>query len=186
MSSPARDRLVEAAELRFERDGIAATGVNDLISDAGVARMTLYNHFASKDDLVVEYLRRRDADWRDRLERRLASTSDPRAAVVALLRAYGDRVSREGFRGCAFINASAELPAGHPGWQVIAEHKQEVRDTLRSLVAQLGVAEPESLANQLFLLAEGAIVTAGRDRTAQHIEDACRAAENLVDHALRR
>lgn len=185
VSPSARERLLDAAERRFEGDGIAATGINDLIAEADVARMTLYNHFASKDDLVVEYLRRRDADWRARLERRLESAIGPREAMLELLHAYGDRVDREGFRGCPFVNAAAELPPDHPGWRVITEHKQAVVDALARLATELGVADPEDLAMQLFLLAEGAIVTAGRERSTRPIEDARRAAATLIDAAPR-
>lgn len=175
-----RERLLAAAERRFEQRGIAATGINDLVREADVARMTLYHHFASKDDLVVAYLEHRDADWQRRLETRLAEAAGSEQAIVALVRAYGDRVAREGSRGCVFINAAAELPPDHPGWAVITRHKQSVVDRLAELSRDAGAEDPHELARQVFLLAEGAIVTAGREHSAQAIEQACAAAELLV------
>ena len=180
MATTARDRLLEAAERRFEAHGIAATGVNDLIADARVARMSLYNHFASKDDLVAAYLERRDADWRARVEARVATIGDPVERLLAVIREYGARVATTGFRGCAFVNAAAELPPGHPGWPVIHRHKQGVRALLRSLADQAAAEDPEALAEELFLVAEGAIVDAGVRRSDAPFAVAERTAARLI------
>lgn len=181
--SSARERLMAAAERCFEGRGINATGINDLIAEAGVARMSLYNHFASKDDVVVAYLEHRDADWRQRVEARLATVEDPRERVIAVLREYRGRVARVGFRGCLFVNAAAELPEDHPGWEVIHRHKDSVRTLLRSLADEAGLADPGRLADELFMLAEGAIVTAGIQRNDDAFTTAEHAATQLIQAA---
>jgi AcrR family transcriptional regulator len=177
----ARERILDAAARRFEGQGINTTGISDLIAEASVARMSLYHHFSSKDEVVVAYLRLRDEDWWRRLEERLASIDDPRERLLAVMSGYGDRVGLEGFRGCAFVNAAAELPPEHPGWTVIHEHKAAVRDRLRVLAEDAGLPSP--LAEELFLLAEGAVVTAGVERSREPFAVAERAARRLLDAA---
>lgn len=179
----ARQRLMDAAERCFEGRGINATGINDLIAEADVARMSLYNHFASKDDVVVAYLEHRDAAWRQRVERRLAGVDDPRDQILAVLREYRGRVAHVGFRGCLFVNAAAELSDDHPGWDVIHRHKDSVRELLRSLAEAAGLAKPDRLADELFLVAEGAIVTAGIQRSEAPFAIAEHAAAQLLDAA---
>lgn len=177
----ARQRLMDAAERCFEGRGINATGINDLIAEADVARMSLYNHFASKDDVVVAYLEHRDADWRQRVERRLATVDDPRDRIMAVLREYRGRVARMGFRGCLFVNAAAELPDDHPGWDVIHRHKDGVRELLRSLAEEAGLVDPDRLADELFIVAEGAIVTAGIQRSEAPFATVEHAATRLIE-----
>lgn len=179
----ARDRLLDAADRCFEARGIA-TGINELIAEAGVARMSLYNHFPSKDDLVVAYLEGRDEDWTARLRSRLAEIDDHRERMLAVIRAYRWRVAHEGFRGCVFINAAAELPSNHPGWHVIQRHKNVVRALLRSLAEDAGVQTPAELAEELFLVAEGAIAVAGIRRSDEPFGLAERIASRIIEAYL--
>lgn len=181
----ARDRLLEAAEHCFEAEGIAATGINDLIGEADVARMSLYNHFSSKDDLIVAYLERRDEDWIARLRARLAEIDGHRERLLTVIRAYRWRVAHEGFRGCVFINAAAELPSHHPGWEVIHRHKNAVRALMRSLAQDAGVQGPAALADELFLVAEGAIATAGIQRSDEAFTVAEQTASRIIDAYLK-
>ena len=160
----ARWRLLEAADRCFERQGIAATGINELITEAGVARMSLYNHFASKDDLVSAWLEGRDRAWADRIRQRLAAVADPEERVLTVVREYARRFRLEGFRGCEFVNAAAELPEDHPAREVISRHKAGVRALLGGLLAETGVLDPDGAAEAIYLLCEGAIVTSGIDR----------------------
>ncbi len=172
-----------AAERCFEGRGINATGINDLIAEAGVARMSLYNHFTSKDDVVVAYLEHRDEDWQRRIEDRLATVDAPHDRIIAVLREYRGRVAQVGFRGCLFVNAAAELPEGHPGWVVIHRHKDSVRALLRTLADEAGVVEASRLADELFMIAEGAIVTAGIQRSDDPFTTAEHAAAQLIGAA---
>lgn len=162
MSRPRRrEDLLRAAAARFYRDGIAATGVDALAADAGTAKMTLYSNFGSKDELVVAYLRERDRRFFAELDARLATRDDPWDRALAIVDLYERYLDEEGFRGCAFVNAAAELPAGHPARAVVADHKARALERWTVLIAEFGVAEPERLARECHYLLEGAFAQAG-------------------------
>lgn len=162
MARPSRrDDVLQAAAARFYRDGIAATGVDTLIADAGVAKMTLYGNFGSKDELVVAYLRQRDERFFERLEDEVARRSSPTERALAPLELYRRALDEEGFHGCAFVNAAAELPADHPAHRVITEHKARLLRRWAELIAELPVEDAHQLAVECFLLMEGAFVQAG-------------------------
>jgi AcrR family transcriptional regulator len=153
---PPRDRLLAAAAELFYRHGIKAVGVEAIAEAAATNKMTLYRHFASKDELVSEYLRvaAREADccWA-RLER--AHPGDALAQLRAFIRDMADHASST--RGCALANAAVELPEkDHPARRVIEEHKIAWRARLAALCLAAGLAEPELLADELNLMLEGA------------------------------
>ena len=154
-----RERIVAAACDLFYRQGIRAVGVDAIAEAAGTNKMTLYRHFASKDELVAECLRhvaaKADALW-DRIE--AAHPDNPRAQLKAWVAAMSGHLQEE--RGCAMCNAVAELPdRTHPARAVIEAFKRGQRDRLARLCAAAGAAQAELLADELFLLAEGARVS---------------------------
>jgi len=156
---PPRDRLLAAAAELFYRHGIKAVGVEAIAEAAATNKMTLYRHFASKDELVSEYLRAaaRDADgcWA-RLEQ--AHPGDALAQLRAFIRDMAEHATCT--RGCALANAAVELPdKDHPARRVIEEHKIAWRARLVALCQAAGLAEPELLADELNLMLEGARVT---------------------------
>ncbi|MUL41343.1 TetR/AcrR family transcriptional regulator [Streptomonospora sp. PA3] len=160
--TPAGKRILDAAGGLFYREGINAVGVALVADTAGVTKKTLYDRFGSKDELVVHYLQRRHDDWWAYLDERLAAAAPPRTLV--LIDAYVSHPGLEAARGCAFINAAAELPPGHAGWEVIRAHKRAVRTRLAELIAQdAPQADAEDLAEHVFLLIEGAIAHTGID-----------------------
>jgi AcrR family transcriptional regulator len=181
-----REQLVEAATHLFYRDGFHATGVDRILDEAGVAKMTLYKHFKSKDDLILEVLETRSAAFRgwliEEVERRAAQ---PRDRLLALFDVLDDWIHQPGFRGCAFVNVAAEYGDPEaPPHRAAAAHKHGVGAYLRDLAAAAGAPDPAHLAEQLMLLVEGAISlanVAGRKSAARH---ARAAAAVLVDHAL--
>jgi AcrR family transcriptional regulator len=159
---PPRDRILATASDLFYRHGIRAVGVEAIAEAAGTNKMTLYRHFASKDELVAEYLRclARDGGrlWQ---ELEAASPTDPRAQLRGWLAAMQAHVLDTDQRGCALANAAVELPEkGHPARCVIEQFKNDQRGKLVGLCAASGVTEPELLADELFLLLEGAHVSA--------------------------
>jgi AcrR family transcriptional regulator len=159
---PPRERILEAASDLFYRHGIRAVGVEAIAEAAGTNKMTLYRHFDSKDELVAEYLRclARSGDkfW---LELEVAHPDDPRAQLRGWLAAMQAHVLDTDQRGCALANAAVELPEKeHPARCVIEQYKTEQRGRLVRLCAKCGVDEPELLADELFLLLEGAHVSA--------------------------
>ncbi len=155
-----RERIVACAQELFHRHGIRGVGVEAIAEAAGTNKVTLYRHFGSKDDLIVEYLGRKaqkaDEIWSD-IE--AASPGDP----VGQLYGYIGRVAKfiaEDERGCDLANAAVELTeAGHPGLKVIEEFKKRQRDRLAKLCWAAGAAQPGLLADTIVLLIEGARVS---------------------------
>lgn len=177
----ARTRLLETADRMFYEEGIRATGIDRLVEEADVAKMTLYNHFGSKDDLVLAYLQERHADWLRRLDTHLDRATTPLEEILAVFDAYIESAARRGHRGCVFINAAAELSEpDHPAREVVVENKESVRSLLADRAGAAGLREPGSLADQLFLLLEGGIVTAGIQGDADPLRWARIAAESLI------
>jgi len=184
---PARDRLLAAAAARFYADGIAGTGIDTITADAGVAKMSLYNNFASKADLVAAYLTARHAEWLDLYAARLAGADDdPRARVLAVFDAYADHANAgyaHGFRGCGLLNAAAELPAGDPGRAVVRAHKEEVEAIVAGHLADLLPDDPAragALAEHLAFLLEGSMARAGLEGDDARLRHARALAADLL------
>lgn len=159
---PPRARLLAAAADLFYRQGIRAVGVDAVAEAAGTNKMTLYRHFASKDELVAECLREfaRDALQRwQRYER--VHPGDARAQIHAWLAEVAAILADKNHRGCALANAAIELPdKAHPARRVVEEFKLAQRSHLAELCRRAGLRDPEMLADELYLLVEGARVTA--------------------------
>ena len=157
-----REHLVETAMAVFNRDGFHAAGIDRILAEAGVAKMTLYNHFRSKDDLILAALRRRDEEFRHWFAHALEQrTPDPVERLYALFDVLGEWFEAADFRGCTFINAAAEYgDHANPIHVAVAEHKQLVEGYIANLAAAAGAPAPDRLARSLMLLMEGAIVVA--------------------------
>jgi AcrR family transcriptional regulator len=153
--------LATATEL-FYRHGIRAIGVEAIAEAAGTNKMTLYRHFPSKDELVAECLRQVAREGVVRWERyEAAHPGDPRAQVRAWLEEMAGILADRNHRGCALANAAIELPdRSHPARRVVEEFKLAQRKHLAQLCRDAGLREPELLADELYLLLEGARVTA--------------------------
>jgi AcrR family transcriptional regulator len=159
---PPRARILAAAGELFYRHGIRAVGVDAIAEAAGTNKMTLYRHFASKDELVSEYLRQ-SAHAADECWERFAQAhpGDPRAQLRAWLEEMAGHLAEPDERGCALANAAIELPdKDHPARRVIEEFKRAHRMSLVRLGQDADLSEPELLADELHLLLEGARVTA--------------------------
>jgi AcrR family transcriptional regulator len=155
---PAGEKIFDVAADLFYRESIRSVGVETIVKEAGVAKISLYRKFASKDELIVAYLENRNATyWRDVDRITAAKRDDPRAHLCALVDYIADRATRPGYRGCPFINYAAEFPdASHPGHRVVEENKREMRQRLIGLAKAMGARRPSHLADALFLLIEGA------------------------------
>ena len=159
---PPRERILAAAADLFNRHGIRAAGVESIAEAARTNKMTLYRHFASKDELIAEYLRR-SADTASSSWDELAGQDpgDPRGQLRAWLKHMAARVASSRERGCPLTNAAVELPEkDHPARRVIEAFKNAQRDRIIGLCAAAELTEPELLGDQLFLLLEGVHVTA--------------------------
>jgi AcrR family transcriptional regulator len=159
---PPRARILAAAGELFYRHGIRAVGVDSIAEAAGTNKMTLYRHFASKDELVAEYLRQ-SANEADECWAHLqqAYPGDALAQLRAWFAEMADCFADTDERGCALTNAAVELPdKDHPARRVIEEYKTAMRQRLIRLCADAGLAEPDLLADELHIMLEGARVTA--------------------------
>lgn len=159
---PPRERLLAVAAELFYRQGIRAVGVEAIAEAAGTNKMTLYRHFPSKDELVAECLRQVAREGIGRWQRyEQAHPGDPRAQIRAWLAEMADMLGDRNHRGCALANAAIELPdRTHPARRVVEEFKLGQRKHLAQLCGDAGLHEPELLADELYLLLEGARVTA--------------------------
>jgi AcrR family transcriptional regulator len=158
---PPRARILAAAADLFYRHGIRAVGVEAIAEAAGTNKMTLYRHFASKDELVAECLRQAaqeaDSCW---ARFQAAHPGDPLAQLRAWLTEMAQHLANCDERGCALANAAVELPEkDHPARRVIEEFKVSQRNRLIGLCQAAGLTEPDMLADELYLLLEGARVT---------------------------
>ncbi len=160
-STPPRERIVAVARDLFYRHGIHGVGVDAIAEAAGTNKMTLYRHFASKDELVAECLRRLAAEL-DAAHARIAAAhaGDAMAELDAWLAYFGAFKTGGAQRGCAFVNAAIELPdPDHPARRVIETYKKRHRAMILRLCRAAGLDDPALAADQIFLLCEGAHVS---------------------------
>ncbi|WP_328875722.1 TetR/AcrR family transcriptional regulator [Streptomyces sp. NBC_00287] len=178
-SATARERALDAAEELFYGRGIQSVGMDELRGASGVSLKRLYQLFPAKEQLVEAYLERRDERWRGRLAAHVEREPDPARRISAVFDWLELWFAEPGFRGCAWINSYGELGAtsARVADQVRA-HKQAFRDYLGSLVADAGL--PTDLTGPLFLLAEGAMVTAGITGSTRPAVEAREAARRLL------
>jgi AcrR family transcriptional regulator len=159
-----RERLLAAADELFYEEGVHTVGIDRVIERAGVAKASLYSTFGSKDELIRCYLNERHVATRARVLAALDRYEDPRERILALYDHLAERLSEPGFRGCAFINASAESPRGGVVEAVSDETRGWLRGVLLELAEEAGAVDPPRLAAQLALLYDGAVVTGRMDR----------------------
>lgn len=179
-ASEPRQRILETADRLFYESGIRAVGIDRIIAEAEVAKMSLYKHFPSKDDLILAVLKYREEKvlefFHSAMERHGKRTKDKLRAFFAALK---DWFESPGFRGCAFQNAAVELadPA-HAGTKFVREHKRRFGEFLTGLVEEALSKKAAKVAPAVTILVEGAIVTAV-------IQGAPDAAEVARDAALK-
>lgn len=181
--SDARQRIVETAERLFYAEGIRSVGIDRIIAEAEVAKMSLYNHFASKDDLILAVLEYREEKFDGLFEKWMAKHAktglNPLEAFFAALKTW---FRSSGFRGCMFINACAELAdADHAGAQFSARHKERFHEMLKqTIVETAGDKTAEAVSPAIALLVEGAIVSAVMEQSPKPADVAKDAALDLV------
>ena len=177
-----RDRIMQTASDLFYCRGIRAVGVDTIASEAGTNKMSFYRSFASKDELVAEYLRAEEREgwqWWDKTVAEHAG--NPRAQLEALFDVLVTNACQEGSRGCALANAAVEITEpDHPARPIVEQYKAEMRRRFRQLAHEMGAREPDSLGDALMLLWEGSyltLLTLGRHGP---VEGAAKAARALI------
>jgi AcrR family transcriptional regulator len=174
LRTPPRQRILEAADDLFRRVGIRGVGVEALAEAAGTNKMTLYRHFASKDELVAEWVRgivaNKELEWD---EIAADHPGDPQAQLVDWSRRVAKKFAEMEERGSTLGNALAELPeADHPARRVIDEHRVREHERVRALCREAGFPEPELAADQFYMMIEGAkacVQCIGLKRVGEHL-----------------
>ncbi len=177
-----RDRIMQAASTLFYQEGVQNVGIDRIITESGVAKMSLYNHFKSKDALIAAWLQQRDVNWREWFQKTVEKQATaPAERLLAMFDVLEEWFSQPDFRGCAFINSSVELvDPEHPGYQVAIEHQQALYGYILHLVQAAELDHPNAVAEQLLLLVEGAIVVAMMRRSPAAAIHAKTAAAMLI------
>lgn len=157
----AASKIFDTARELFYRRGIRAVGVDEIVNEAGVTKPSLYRAFKSKDDLIAACLRESGKEGREAVLAAVAAAGDdPLERLQALVRHYMIQLRAPEFRGCPMSNVAVELPeAGNPGREIVQDCKAELRMIVVQLARDLGVSDPEGLADGLLLVIEGAIAT---------------------------
>lgn len=183
-SSAARQRILDTAYRLFYALGIRAVGVDRIIAESEVAKATFYNHFPAKDDLVVAYLDTVDALWTGQLrEAAAAAGPDPADQLVGMFDALGNACRRDGYRGCAFINAAAESQPGTPVHERTVAHKAAVLAWVRDVAERAGARDADALARSLTLLLDGGLASGSLDASPDAPPAAKQSARLLVTAA---
>jgi AcrR family transcriptional regulator len=183
--SLARERILQTADRLFYNEGIHAVGIQRVVAEAEVTRVTLYRHFPSKTDLIAAYLDRRAQYDRDQIDGIIdAHHDDPRLALTELATA----LTRDDFaamqRGCPFINASAEFTGSHPARVHAYEIRRWVTGRLEELLRALDHRDPRTTAEQLMMVRTGAVVSGALDTNERLNDDFLACWEKLIDDGL--
>lgn len=181
-SAAAKRRIVDAALEAFNAEGIKAVSADTIIDRAGVAKMTLYKYFPTKEALAVAYVRERNERWMAWLRSRaLKAGRTPIQRLLALFDALEDWFNQDDYFGCPFHRSAAEFPAKeHPVHQEVIRNKQQLREFVRQLVIAADFSDPAQLTNQLMALMAGAEVMANIEYDPKYARLARQAAARLI------
>jgi AcrR family transcriptional regulator len=158
-----RERVRRAAYELFSREGIRAVGVDAVTARAGTAKMTLYRNFPSKDDLVLDFLRRREQvwtqDWLETESRQRGKT--PRDQLLAIFDVFGEWFNQPDFEGCSFLTTLIEVnDREHPVHQAAVGHLANIRGYIERLAAEAGIPDVDAFARKWHILMKGSIMAA--------------------------
>ena len=178
---------MRAADELFYSNGIAATGVDAVITRAGVAIGSLYKNFSGKDDLVAAYLSDRDQRFRVLWESQVEMATTPIDRLLAIFRATEEWAAQADLRrGCAHVAATAQLPQGHVGISAAVEHKRFVITRLTSLAETAGLRDPGRAAGDIALIYDGTLSALAIGVDTSPVERGLRLAELVVERERRR
>ncbi|HAB01781.1 MAG TPA: TetR family transcriptional regulator [Pseudomonas sp.] len=181
-----REKILATAERLIYENGIHATGMDLLVKTSGVARKSIYRHFANKDDVAAAALNARDVRWMQWFRSECEKAHSPQDRLLGMFDVLSSWFASDGFRGCAFINTAGEVgDAEDPVRQIAKRHKQKLLDYTVELTNQLGVKDPLALARQFFLLIEGTITVARVMGDVTALDSAREIAKLLLTHAER-
>ncbi|QUW89079.1 TetR/AcrR family transcriptional regulator [Streptomyces sp. V17-9] len=180
---PPRERILDAAEELFQREGIQRVGVQAVAEKAETTKMAIYRHFETKDALVAEWLRILAAEYQAAFDRVEAEhPGRPREQILGLARFIAEGLPTLSYRGCPFVNSLAELPdRSHPARRVIEEHKARQTRRLVGMCTEAGLPDPEQVAAQITFVLEGAQVSTQNGSIDRAGERLLRIVEAILD-----
>lgn len=181
---PARERLLEAADELFYREGINNVGIDRVLEHAATAKASLYATFGSKEELVRAYLVGRHERRRARIEAAIAEHRTARDQLLAVFDALAQALAQPGYRGCAFMKARSELPQGEGARDACDLNRQWMRNLFLRLVQEAQARNPALVARQLALLYDGAVIAAQMDGDVAAAQTARQTAAELLDAAI--
>jgi AcrR family transcriptional regulator len=182
-----REKLIQAGHEIFYREGFLLVGLDRLLGEVGCSKQTFYNHFDSKDDLIVAVIDEHHRWWtselRDRIQR--AAGPDPRGQILAMFDVMDEIMHAPEYHGCIFINAAVEFPQPHhPAHQSARQAKADGLALLEELAERAGASDPQALAQEIDMIIEGALVTRQVSPDCDVCAIARRAAETLMERHL--
>jgi AcrR family transcriptional regulator len=185
-ASSTRERLLDAAASLFYEHGFHAIGIDRIFGDVGVTKTTFYNHFESKDALIVALLEHRDQLDMDALGAEFARRGGaPRERLLVVFDVLGEWLGDADFRGCLFLRAATQFPnPNDPVHRAALRHSEHLQTALAGVARQAGVAEPDALARQFAMLVAAATNSRHVFGDLQAATTARRMAEVLADSAL--
>ncbi len=184
---PMKQRLIDKALEMFAKSGYHMVGIDQVITAAKTTKTTFYNHFESKDDLILAVIQQRDAWWRKTFVEEIAQRAgpDPVARLRAVFDVLGEWFEMYDFQGCMFINAATEFPNPHdPAHQAAKANVDAIRSIVADLADEAGFDNPDRFAESFNLIVEGAIVTELIDRSKTAADTAAKLANILINSAL--
>ncbi len=185
----AKEKILETATQLFNSRGVNNVGIDEIIKRSGVAKMSLYNHFKSKDELIVAFLERISQQWIQWLKKRVLKLAiRPEHRLLVFFDVLEEWFKTPDFRGCPFINTTAEISdIKHPAYKKALTVKQGLLDYIRELVEAAGLSGSKDISNQILLLTDGAIIRAAMTRKSEPARIAKQACATLLRQAkLRR
>lgn len=180
-----REKLIQAGHEIFYREGFLAVGLDRLLNEVGCSKQTFYNHFESKDDLIVAVIDAHHEWWSKELLERIQRVADPRGQILAIFDVMDEIMRDPEYHGCIYINAAVDFPQPHhPAHQSARKAKADSIALLEKLAEDANASEPRALAEEVAMLIEGALIT----RQVAPESDVCavarRAAEALLEKYL--
>ena len=185
-TSRPRERIIETASRLFFRQGYCSTGINQIISESGVAKASFYSHFPSKETLAIAWLKQREEVWIRQLKERIAQHASADRRIAAMYSMWYDQIREEGYRGCGFINMAGEFSNEEsPIRAVVRDHKNRVRQLIANYVlneyrAVMKPSEFEELVTVIYSLFDGAIIQAQNFMQDWPIEAALKASIKML------
>ncbi len=188
-ASSTHTKILETASRLFYEQGYHLTGINQVIAEAGVAKASFYYHFSSKEDLCIAYLEKRHQDWFGWLQKEVEHSEDPLERLLSLFTFLERWLTNSDFRGCAFLNITAEFPLPDNRIRLlVVNHKDALQAYIAQLVDSLGVSDScnnsDHLVNTIYLLFEGTICQCKIYRTTEFIQSTRETVRQLISEYL--